>query len=93
MQEQLKKPIWPWIATGVLIPVLYVASIGPMVWLRATVRPTASLSTLLFRSYLHPFEFTALYCAPDPVQKRTTSYLRWWDPNIPSWERSRRPYR
>lgn len=93
MNERRRKPIWPWIVIGLLIPVLYLASIGPIVLLRATIRPTAQLSTMFFRNYLLPFEFIALYCAPDPVQKTATDYMRLWDPNIPSWEISRRPPR
>ena len=35
MSDDRKKPIWPWIVTVLLgLPVLYVASFGPVNWIR-----------------------------------------------------------
>ena len=44
-----RKPVWPWIATGILFPMLYVASIGPACWITSRTNVGESALQTFYR--------------------------------------------
>ena len=72
-----RKPLWPWIAVLLIgLPVLYVASFGPVCWLTADPRPISPLrSSTAPRGMIvyYPLGRVAMR-GPAVVMYR----LRWW---------------
>ena len=83
MSDEPKKRTWArWVPAALLaLPLLYVASIGPVVWLesRGYVRRNAT------RVYFLPVTF-ALRAAP-VLERPYISYVRLWMPNNGVWGR------
>jgi len=81
MSEQRKNPVWPWIAVMLLmLPVLYLVSLGPWVWLLTHHVLPKSLELWLVRatnSYAAPSNFVHDH-APQPVQKIMEGYIQLW---------------
>jgi len=84
MSEETKKPVWPWFAVLLIgLPVLYVASFGPAVWL-CKFEPDRFISGGPFFS-AHP-ALMWVYCpmfwlwhnGPKPLQDVISAYITWW---------------
>lgn len=78
MPDQPKKSSWPyWLAACViLLPVFYVLSLGPIVWLQSReMFPQALMESLVI--YVTPFEW-AYMTAPAWLQGLLVGYVNIW---------------
>jgi hypothetical protein len=75
MRDDWKKPLWPWIAALlILLPVLYLLSMWPLLWLFSRdMIPNWSRQVLSV--YIIPINY-ACERAPKPVQEAVTEFVR-----------------
>ena len=67
-----RKPLWPWIAALLIgLPLLYVASFGPVNWIRY---PKGSSSGSAVATFYRPLRF-AMYAGPSWVSDPLLNYF------------------
>ncbi len=69
--ENDKRLLWPWIATGILLPVLYVLSFGPAIRLYYEGRPAGRAIWVAYQPMTR-----LTFHGPQPVQLGLQRYLR-----------------
>jgi len=75
MSDERKTALWPWIAALLVgLPVLYVASFGPVCWAFSAQLVSYDAITCIYR----PLVQLAVR-GPEGVQKPIRSYLRFWN--------------
>lgn len=73
-----RKPLWPWIvAVVVLAPVLYVLSVGPVLWI-ARRTPMSPSMARIFGWYSYPLLWLTSHSGP--LGKYLMQYIQFWFP-------------
>ena len=79
MDDDRKTSVWPWIVALLIgLPVLYVASFGPFLWI-ANHRFMPGALTPIAEAAFEPM-FWARWESPDAIRTPVEWYARFWEP-------------